>query len=104
MRRSPGNKLQRLGVIHPGLCEKVHSMFAEAWPTQAVVHEIASCYGERIGLRTVETYKHDHWRALRTTVQEASEALGEQGSGDGGEGLGKEPRTAILSPDARIEA
>jgi len=67
--------MQRLESRHPGLCEKVHAMFEEFWPTQAVVQMIRTCYGERLSLRSIERYKQNHWRAQRELVRETSAAL-----------------------------
>ena len=70
MRRHATTKIQRLAVRHPGLREKVYAMFAEFWPARAVVRLVQAQYGERLGLRSVERYKSQHWRGQRDLIQE----------------------------------
>ena len=79
MKRQPFTKMQILEARHPGLIEKVHAMFAEFWPTQAVKQMIQTHYGERLGLRSLERYKGEHWRVQRELVQEMSEVIGPSG-------------------------
>jgi hypothetical protein len=67
--------MQKLNALHPGLCEKVHAMFAECWPTKDVKQMLQAHYGERFSLSSLEKYKSKQWRAQRERIQEMSAAL-----------------------------
>jgi hypothetical protein len=69
------SKMKVLAARYPGLREKVHGMFAEAWSAQAVKEMIENQYGERLGLRSIERYKQQHWQAQHELIREATAAL-----------------------------
>ena len=79
MRRRPITKVLALDARHPGLRERVHTMFEELWPTRDIKHMIHARYGERLSLSCVETYKRHHWRAQRESAQQMSAALAASG-------------------------
>ena len=68
-------KIERFSSRHPGLREKVHAMFAEFWPPQAVRQMIQTQYGECLSLRSIARYKQQHWLAQRELGQVTSEAI-----------------------------
>jgi len=53
----------------------MHGMFAEGWPAGQIKNQIASEYGERVSLRSIERYKSEHWRKQREMAQQAGVAL-----------------------------
>jgi hypothetical protein len=50
MRRRPIPRVQLLDFRHPGLQEKVQTMFDESWPTADVRQILYAHYGERVSL------------------------------------------------------
>jgi len=69
------SKMQVLAARNPGLRENMNGMFAEAWPAHAVKEMIENQYGERLGLRSIERYKQQHWQAQHELIREATAAL-----------------------------
>jgi hypothetical protein len=70
MRRPTRTKLQILDVRHPGLSQKVHTMFEGFWGTRDIRHLIQAQYGESFGRSTLDNYRRKHWQAQRALVQE----------------------------------
>ena len=77
MKRHVNTKIAALDSRHPGLCDKLHGMFEEAWPMAQVRHMIAASYGESLSLRSLARYKKDHWEAQRELVRAMNAALAE---------------------------
>ena len=75
MRRNAGTKLARLEARHPGLNEKVQTMFAECWPLRDVKHVLESQYGEHLSLRVLQKYRSRHWQELRECARATSAAV-----------------------------
>ena len=75
MCRRGSTKMQVLENRHPGLQEKLLTMFAELWPAGAVKHLLETQYGERISTRSVEKYMRQHWHARRELAEQSSAAL-----------------------------
>ena len=75
MRRPMRTKLQILDVRHPGMRQKVHTMFEGFWATREIRRLILTQYGETFGSSTLDRYRRKHWQAQRELVAQMSQAL-----------------------------
>ena len=72
MRRRPIPRLQTLDALYPGLHNHVETMFEESCSSKDIKRTVETQYGVRVGLRSLDRYKQEYWRARREPAQEIS--------------------------------
>ena len=68
-------KVQTLGIRHPGLIQKVDTMFEAFASIEAVTAMIRAEYGERLSHTTVWKYKRQSWKVRRERERKARAAM-----------------------------
>jgi hypothetical protein len=74
MRRRPIPRVQLLDFRHPGLQEKVQTMFDESWPTADVRQILYAHYGERVSLSCLEKYRREMGRSRQAGADRVIES------------------------------
>jgi hypothetical protein len=80
MRQRPLPRLQALDAQYLGLRNQVETMFEEFCSSEEIKRTIETQHGVRIGLRSIDRYKQEYWRARREPAQPVSGPTGSRHS------------------------